>query len=126
MAETSQRYLCGLEPLWNSCHRQNLFRINYLHKKSNTESVNYCGWLYLICYVSKYFLKILLLFSFYLIILVLKDIINIILKMHVSFTSQCNLHFNIACRLQFVMEYLMCLYIFVQNIWRTHSTLRRI
>ena len=46
----------------------------------------------------------------------LKDIINIILKMHIPSTPLCNLHFNIDHVLQFTMEYRMCVYIFEQRI----------
>ena len=48
----------------------------------------------------------------------LKDIINIILKLHILFLPLCNLHFNIDYVLQFTMEYLMCVDIFEQRIWR--------
>ena len=52
----------------------------------------------------------------------LKDIINIILKIHIPFTSLCNLHFNIDyVFLQFTMEYIMCVYIFEQRISRTQD-----
>ena len=51
----------------------------------------------------------------------LKDIINIILKMDTPFTPLCNLHFNIDYVLQFTMEYIMCVYIFEQRIWRTQN-----
>ena len=51
----------------------------------------------------------------------LKDIINIIFKMHIPFTPLCNLYFNIDYILQFTMEYLMCVYIFEQKIWRTQD-----
>ena len=46
----------------------------------------------------------------------LKDIINIILKMHIPFTPVCNLHFNIDYVLQLTMEYIMRVYIFEQRI----------
>ena len=52
----------------------------------------------------------------YLIIVMLRGIINIILKMHIPFTSLCNLHFDIDYVLQFTMEYIMCVYIFEQRI----------
>ena len=42
----------------------------------------------------------------------LKDIINIILKMHIPFPPLCNLHFDINYVLQFTMEYIMCVCIF--------------
>ena len=41
----------------------------------------------------------------------LKDIINIILKMHIPCTPLCNLHYNIEYVLQFTMEHIMCVYI---------------
>ena len=50
----------------------------------------------------------------------LKDILNI-LKMHIPFTLLCNLYFNIDYVLQFTMEYLMCIYILEQRIWRTQD-----
>ena len=51
----------------------------------------------------------------------LKDIINIILKRHIPFTPLRNLHFNIGYVLQFTMEYIMCVHIFKQQIWRTQD-----
>ena len=51
----------------------------------------------------------------------LKDIINIIFKMLIPFTPLCNLHFNIGYALQFTIEYIMCVYIIEQRIWRTQD-----
>ena len=36
--------------------------------------------------------------------------------MHIPFTPLCNLHFNIDFVLQFMMEYIMCVYILEQRI----------
>ena len=50
----------------------------------------------------------------------LKDI-NINFKVHIPFTPLCNLHFTIDYALQFTLEYIMCVYIFGQRIWRTQD-----
>ena len=42
-------------------------------------------------------------------------------KMHIPFTPLCNVHFIIDYVLQFTMEYIMCVYIFEQRIWRTQD-----
>ena len=52
----------------------------------------------------------------YLIIVMLKDVISVILKMHIPFTPICNLHFYMDYALQFTVEYIMCVYIFEQRI----------
>ena len=41
--------------------------------------------------------------------------------MHIPFAPLGNLHFNIDYVLQFSVEYLMCVYIFEQRIWRTQN-----
>ena len=41
--------------------------------------------------------------------------------MNIPFAPLCNLHFNIDYVLQYTMEYLMCVYIFKQRIWRTQD-----